>query len=69
MKRDIVNQLTKLSQKAWEDYVKLPTNENREKFERIDDDLRVELEFDRTVKFNSNMLNDNIDTNISLLNG
>jgi len=48
MKRDVVNQLVKASQIAWEKYVTLPTNENRELFEKIDDELRVELEFDRT---------------------
>ena len=53
MKRDIVNQLTKASQIAWEKYVIFPTNENRDRFEVIDDELRIELEFDRNTKFNN----------------
>jgi len=68
MKRDIVNQLTKLSQKAWEEYVKLPTNDNREKFERLDDDLRVELEFDRNTTFNSNLLSNSSNNNSNICN-
>ena len=66
MKRDIVNQLTKLSQKAWEAYVKLPTNDNREKFERLDDELRVELEFDRITDYNTNASSSSLGTTINI---
>ena len=49
MKRDVVNQLIKASQMAWENYVKVPSMENREKYESVDDELRIELEFDRKM--------------------
>ena len=49
MKRDVVNQLIKASQMAWENYVKVPSMGNREKYESVDDELRIELEFDRKM--------------------
>ena len=56
MKRDIVNQLIKASQAAWEKYVSVPTNENREKYEAVDDELRIELEWDRVAELESNLV-------------
>jgi len=64
MKRDIVKQLAALTQKAWEEYVKLPTNDNREKFERLDDDLRVELEFDRVSSLDADWTSSSPDISV-----
>ena len=45
-----LRELSALAQKAWEKAISLPTKENIEAYEAIEDEYRIKLELDRNSK-------------------
>lgn len=57
MKKDVIQDLRNLANNAWQEYIKNPTTENKERLDRLDDELGIELKLDRY--WNDNVLNIN----------